>query len=82
MNKEIIEYIILIIILFILLFSYFAYITYDNNQKIKYYKQEYSYETAWDKYNHMVKLQQRVIRRKKIELRYLKFLIFMKGLIK
>lgn len=82
MNQEIIEYIILIVILFILLFAYFTYIIYDNNQKIKYYQQEYSYETDWDKYSHMVKLQKRVIRRKKLELRYLKFLVFMKGLIK
>jgi len=82
MNQETIEYLILIIILSILLFSYFAYITYDNHQKIKYYKQEYSYETDWDKYSHMVKLQHRVIRRKKIKLRFLKILVFMKGLIK
>lgn len=82
MEKETLEYLILIILLSSLIIIYFAYISYDYNKKINYYKSIISYETDWDKYSEMVKHQKRVIRKKKINLYYLKTLVFMKGLIK
>jgi len=76
------EYLILIIILAALIIIYFAYVIYDENKKTNYYNQIISYKTDWDKYNEMIKLQKRVIQKKKLSLLYLKTLVFLKGLIK
>ena len=64
MNKEVIEYVILIIILFILLMSYFGYIIYDERKKTKYYKSTILYETKWDKYSDMIRVQKSIIIKK------------------
>jgi len=80
-NRDIIEYLILIIVLSILLVVYFFYIKYDDKKRINYYKTVVLYESDWDKYSDMVRVQKRVIFRKKIQLIYYKVLVFFKGVI-
>lgn len=82
MNKEVIEYVILIIILFILLMSYFGYIIYDERKKTKYYKSTILYETKWDKYSDMIRVQKSIIIKKKIQLFFLELLVGIKSVIK
>ena len=82
MEKEIIEYILLIIVLSILILIYCFYVISIERKKIKYYKETISYDTDWDKYNHMVKVQRKIILRKKFKLFLLKILVFLRGVIK
>lgn len=82
MNQDILEYIILIITLMVLLLAYFGYVMYDEQQKINYYHQKLHYESAWDKYQTMIKMQRKVIFKKKVTLSFLKVLVFFKELVK
>ena len=81
MDKEIIEYILLIMILATLLLIYCCYVINDERKKIKYYKETISYETNWDKYSDMIKVQKKIILKKKIQLSFLEVLVFIKSVI-
>ena len=61
MNNEVMEYIILIIILAILILLYCFYVINDERKKMKYYKETILYETNWDKYSDMVRIQKKII---------------------
>lgn len=66
------DYLILIIILSSLLIIYTIYILIDDYKKEKYYNKNIYYITEWDKYESIIKLQKRIIYRKKIKLLFYK----------
>lgn len=66
------DYLILIIILSSLLIIYTVYILIDDYKKEKYYNKNIYYITEWDKYESIIKLQKRIIFRKKIKLLFYK----------
>ena len=66
------DYLILIIILSSLLIIYTVYILIDYYKKEKYYNKNIYYITEWDKYESIIKLQKRIIFRKKIKLLFYK----------
>ena len=66
------DYLILIIILSSLLVIYTIYILIDDYKKEKYYNKNIYYITEWDKYESIIKLQKRIIFRKKIKLLFYK----------
>lgn len=66
------DYLILIIILSSLLIIYTIYILIDDYKKEKYYNKNIYYITEWDKYESIIKLQKRIIFRKKIKLLFYK----------
>ena len=66
------DYLILIIILSSLLIIYTVYILIDGYKKEKYYNKNIYYITEWDKYESIIKLQKRIIFRKKIKLLFYK----------
>ncbi|MCI5984001.1 MAG: hypothetical protein MRZ35_01965 [Firmicutes bacterium] len=66
------DYLILIITLSSLLIIYTVYILIDDYKKEKYYNKNIYYITEWDKYESIIKLQKRIIFRKKIKLLFYK----------
>lgn len=66
------DYLILIIILSSLLIIYTVYILIDDYKKEKCYNKNIYYITEWDKYESIIKLQKRIIFRKKIKLLFYK----------
>jgi len=81
MNNSSLINIILIILGIVLGFAYFIYVIYDDRKKwkkIKYYKDQISYELDYTKYFDMVRLQKKVIRTKYIELFFLTILVKIK----
>lgn len=66
------DYLILIIILSSLLVIYAIYILIDDYKKEKYYNKNIYYITEWDKYECIIKLQKRIIFRKKRKLLFYK----------
>lgn len=66
------DYLILIIILSSLLIIYTVYILIDDYKKEKYYNKNIYYIAEWDKYESIIKLQKRIIFRKKIKLLFYK----------
>lgn len=66
------DYLILIIILSSLLIIYTVYILIDDYKKEKYYNKNIYYITEWDKYESIIKLQKKIIFRKKIKLLFYK----------
>lgn len=66
------DYLILIIILSSLLVIYAIYILIDDYKKEKYYNKNIYYITEWDKYESIIKLQKRIIFRKKRKLLFYK----------
>ena len=81
MEKEVVEYSLLIILLSILILIYCVYVIYDEKKKIKYYNHTILYITNWEKYNDMIKVQKKVIRKKQRQLFFLNILVFLRGLI-
>jgi len=81
MNNDVMINLILIILGIFLGFLYFIYIMYDERKKwkkVKYYKEQISYELDYTKYFDMVRLQKKVIRSKYIELFFLTLLVKLK----
>ena len=81
MDKAVAEYLLLIIILTALILIYCFYVICDEKNKIKYYKSTISYSTDYEKYNDMLKVQKKVIRKKRLQLFFLNILVFIRGLI-
>lgn len=78
MKSDAIVYIILIALMVILLITYSIYVIIDERKKMKYYYSNLLYVTDWDKFSTMVKKQRRIIRKKKIQLFFLTFLVKIK----
>ena len=82
MNSKIIWlYIFLCLIMLTIIILNFIYITIHNRHKAKYYSSMIYYETDWDKYTTMVKKQKKIIRKKAIEIFWLKLLIKLKRIM-
>lgn len=78
MNKQEMYEILLCVLLAVLITVYCIYVIIDERQKVKYYNKNFSYETHWGKYNTMVNKQRKIITKKKIQLYFLKFLVFIR----
>lgn len=82
MNKDIIIDIIICVTLISLLIIYSIYVIIDERKKIKYYNKIICYNTNWDKYQTMLKEQNKIIINKKIELYRLKILVMIRRIFK
>jgi len=82
MKSDVIVYIILIVLMVILLSVYSIYVIIDERKKVKYYYSNLLYVTDWDKFSTMVKKQNRIIRKKKIQLFFLTIMVKIKGIFK
>lgn len=82
MKNDKIVYLILIVLMVILLITYSIYVIVNERKKTRYYNSVLLYETDWDKFSTMVKKQKRIIKKKKIQLFFLTFLVKMKEIFK
>ena len=78
MNKQELYEILLCFLLAVLIVIYCIYVIIDERKKVKYYNKSFFYDTHWEKYNIMVNRQRKKIASKKIQLYFLKFLVFVK----
>lgn len=77
-DKQEMYEILLGVLLAALITIYCIYVIIDEREKVKYYNKSFSYETHWDKYSTMVNKQRNIIAKKKLQLYFLKFLVFVK----
>lgn len=82
MSKDVIIDIIICATLIALLIIYSVYVIIDERKKIKYYNKIIGYNTNWDKYQTMLKEQNKIIIKKKIELYRLKILVMIRRMFK
>lgn len=75
MNIEVLIYSIFSIVILILLITIIILILNNSEYSTKFYNYKIKYDVDLDKYYSMLKKQKRVIRKKKLELLYLKILV-------